>query len=373
MLFVEDEILDENELGEILYVIEKNVVCSCVLVGELCIDGCEKDMICGLDVCIGVLLCIYGFVLFICGEMQVLVIVMLGIVCDVQVFDELMGECIDIFLFYYNFFLYFVGEIGMVGFLKCCEIGYGCLVKCGVLVVMLDMDKFLYIVCVVFEIIEFNGFFFMVFVCGVFLVLMDVGVLIKVVVVGIVMGLVKEGDNYVVLFDILGDEDYLGDMDFKVVGFCDGIFVLQMDIKIEGIIKEIMQVVLNQVKGVCLYILGVMEQVINVLCGDIFEFVLCIYIIKINLDKIKDVIGKGGFVICVLIEEVGIIIEIEDDGIVKIVVIDGEKVKYVICCIEEIIVEIEVGCVYIGKVICIVDFGVFVVIGGGKEGLVYIF
>lgn len=330
-------------------------------------------MIRGLDVRIGVLSRIYGFALFIRGETQALVIVTLGIVRDAQVFDELMGERIDIFLFYYNFFSYFVGEIGMVGFSKRREIGYGRLAKRGVLVVMSDMDKFSYIVRVVFEIIEFNGFFFMVFVCGAFLALMDVGVSIKVVVAGIVMGLVKEGDNYVVLFDILGDEDYLGDMDFKVVGFRDGIFVLQMDIKIEGIIKEIMQVALNQVKGARLYILGVMEQAINASRGDIFEFVSRIYIIKINSDKIKDVIGKGGFVIRVLIEEIGIIIEIEDDGIVKIVAIDGEKAKYVIRRIEEIIVEIEVGRVYIGKVIRIVDFGVFVVIGGGKEGLVYIF
>jgi len=191
-------------------------------------------------------------------------------------------------------------------------------------------------------------------------------------VAGIAMGLVKEGDNFVVLSDILGDEDHLGDMDFKVAGSRDGISALQMDIKIEGITKEIMQVALNQAKGARLHILGVMEQAINAPRGDISEFAPRIHTIKINPDKIKDVIGKGGSVIRALTEETGTTIEIEDDGTVKIAATDGDKAQYAIRRIEEITAEIEVGRIYNGKVTRIVDFGAFVAIGGGKEGLVHI-
>ncbi|HBI7927296.1 TPA: polyribonucleotide nucleotidyltransferase [Escherichia coli] len=371
-LLAEDETLDENELGEILHAIEKNVVRSRVLAGEPRIDGREKDMIRGLDVRTGVLPRTHGSALFTRGETQALVTATLGTARDAQVLDELMGERTDTFLFHYNFPPYSVGETGMVGSPKRREIGHGRLAKRGVLAVMPDMDKFPYTVRVVSEITESNGSSSMASVCGASLALMDAGVPIKAAVAGIAMGLVKEGDNYVVLSDILGDEDHLGDMDFKVAGSRDGISALQMDIKIEGITKEIMQVALNQAKGARLHILGVMEQAINAPRGDISEFAPRIHTIKINPDKIKDVIGKGGSVIRALTEETGTTIEIEDDGTVKIAATDGEKAKHAIRRIEEITAEIEVGRVYNGKVTRIVDFGAFVAIGGGKEGLVHI-
>ena len=352
-LIAEDETLDANELGEILHAIEKNVVRSRVLAGEPRIDGREKDMIRGLDVRTGVLPRTHGSALFTRGETQALVTATLGTARDAQVLDELMGERTDSFLFHYNFPPYSVGETGMVA-------------------VMPDMDKFPYTVRVVSEITESNGSSSMASVCGASLALMDAGVPIKAAVAGIAMGLVKEGDNYVVLSDILGDEDHLGDMDFKVAGSRDGISALQMDIKIEGITKEIMQVALNQAKGARLHILGVMEQAINAPRGDISEFAPRIHTIKISTDKIKDVIGKGGSVIRALTEETGTTIEIEDDGTVKIAATDGEKAKYAIRRIEEITAEIEVGRIYNSKVTRIVDFGAFVAIGGGKEGLVHI-
>lgn len=357
-----------KEFGELEYCI----MCDLVLDIKVCIDGCVLDIVCLIVVKIGVLLCIYGFLLFIRGEIQVIVIIILGIVCDGQVIDVVVGEYKENFLFYYNFFLFLVGECGCMMGLKCCEIGYGCLVKCGVLVVMLLLEVFLYIICVVLEIIELNGFLLMVLVCGLLLVLMDVGVLVKVLVVGIVMGLVKEGDCFVVLFDILGDEDYLGDMDFKVVGIVEGIFVLQMDIKIEGIIEEIMKQVLQQVKVGCLYILGEMVYGLIVLCEELLDYVLCLLIIKIYLDKICEVIGKGGLIIQVIIKEIGIQIDIQDDGIIVIVLVNVIVVQVVKVCIEQIILDVELGCIYEGKVVKIMDFGVFVIILLGKDGLVYV-
>ncbi|KAG1716438.1 hypothetical protein ID866_713 [Astraeus odoratus] len=371
-LVAEDETLDANEIGEILHAIEKNVVRSRVLAGEPRIDGREKDMIRGLDVRTGVLPRTHGSALFTRGETQALVTATLGTARDAQIIDELMGERTDNFLFHYNFPPYSVGETGMVGSPKRREIGHGRLAKRGVLAVMPEADKFPYTVRVVSEITESNGSSSMASVCGASLALMDAGVPIKAAVAGIAMGLVKEGDNFVVLSDILGDEDHLGDMDFKVAGSRDGISALQMDIKIEGITKEIMQVALNQAKGARLHILGVMEQAINAPRGDISEFAPRIHTIKINPDKIKDVIGKGGSVIRALTEETGTTIEIEDDGTVKIAATDGEKAKFAIRRIEEITAEIEVGRVYAGKVTRIVDFGAFVAIGGGKEGLVHI-
>ncbi|WP_409310276.1 polyribonucleotide nucleotidyltransferase [Pectobacterium sp. B1J-3] len=368
----EGEPLDDGELGEILHAIEKNVVRSRVLAGEPRIDGREKDMIRGLDVRTGVLPRTHGSALFTRGETQALVTATLGTERDAQTIDELTGERTDRFLLHYNFPPYSVGETGMVGSPKRREIGHGRLAKRGVLAVMPKASEFPYTVRVVSEITESNGSSSMASVCGASLALMDAGVPIKSAVAGIAMGLVKEGDNFVVLSDILGDEDHLGDMDFKVAGSREGITALQMDIKIEGITREIMQVALNQAKGARLHILGVMEQAISTPRGDISEFAPRIHTIKISTDKIKDVIGKGGSVIRALTEETGTTIEIEDDGTVKIASTDGEKAKHAIRRIEEITAEIEVGRVYQGKVTRIVDFGAFVAIGGGKEGLVHI-
>jgi polyribonucleotide nucleotidyltransferase len=371
-LLAEDATLDEGEISDILHAIEKDAVRSRILNGELRIDGREKDMIRGLDVRTGVLPRTHGSALFTRGETQALVTATLGTARDAQNLDELMGERTDSFLFHYNFPPYSVGETGMVGSPKRREIGHGRLAKRGVLAMMPKPEDFPYTVRVVSEITESNGSSSMASVCGASLALMDAGVPIKAAVAGIAMGLVKEGDRYVVLSDILGDEDHLGDMDFKVAGSREGITALQMDIKIEGITREIMQVALNQAKGARLHILSVMEQAISTPRGDISEFAPRIHTIKISPDKIKDVIGKGGSVIRALTEETGTTIEIEDDGTVKIAATDGDKAQHAIRRIEEITAEIEVGRVYNGKVTRIVDFGAFVAIGGGKEGLVHI-
>ncbi|MGL9734849.1 MAG: polyribonucleotide nucleotidyltransferase [Symbiopectobacterium sp.] len=371
-LLAADDSLDANEIQDILGSIEKNVVRSRVLRGEPRIDGREKDMIRALDVRTGVLPRTHGSALFTRGETQALVTATLGTERDAQNIDGLTGETTDRFLLHYNFPPYSVGETGMVGSPKRREIGHGRLAKRGVLAVMPTAAQFPYTVRVVSEITESNGSSSMASVCGASLSLMDAGVPIKAAVAGIAMGLVKEGDNFVVLSDILGDEDHLGDMDFKVAGSREGVTALQMDIKIEGITREIMQFALNQAKGARLHILGVMEQAIGAPRGDISQFAPRIHTIKINVDKIKDVIGKGGSVIRALTEETGTTIEIEDDGTVKIAATDSEKARHAIRRIEEITAEIEVGRVYQGKVTRIVDFGAFVAIGGGTEGLIHI-
>ncbi|MFV9996826.1 MAG: polyribonucleotide nucleotidyltransferase [Arsenophonus endosymbiont of Dermacentor nuttalli] len=371
-LLAEDESLDVAEINEILVGLEKKVVRTRVLKGEPRIDGREKDMIRALDVRTGILPRTHGSALFTRGETQALVTATLGTERDAQVIDELMGEYTDRFLFHYNFPPYSVGEAGMVGSPKRREIGHGRLAKRGVLAVMPNQSEFPYTVRVVSEITESNGSSSMASVCGASLALMDAGVPIKAAVAGIAMGLVKEDDNFVVLSDILGDEDHLGDMDFKVAGSREGISALQMDIKIEGITREIMQVALNQAKGARLHLLRVMEEAINRPREEISEFAPRIHTIHINPDKIKDVIGKGGSVIRALTEETGTTIEIDDDGTVKIAATDSSKAEAAIRRIEDITAEVEVGRVYQGKVTRIVDFGAFVAIGGGKEGLVHI-
>lgn len=371
-LLAENESIDVAEINDILSGLEKKVVRTRVLKGEPRIDGREKDMVRALDVRTGVLPRTHGSALFTRGETQALVTATLGTERDAQVIDELMGEYTDRFLFHYNFPPYSVGETGMVGSPKRREIGHGRLAKRGVLAVMPNQSEFPYTVRVVSEITESNGSSSMASVCGASLALMDAGVPIKAAVAGIAMGLVKENDDYVVLSDILGDEDHLGDMDFKVAGSREGISALQMDIKIEGITREIMQVALNQAKGARLHILTVMEEAINRPREEISEFAPRIHTIHINPDKIKDVIGKGGSVIRALTEETGTTIEIDDDGTVKIAATDSSKAEAAIRRIEDITAEVEVGRVYQGKVTRIVDFGAFVAIGGGKEGLVHI-
>ncbi|MGL9769385.1 MAG: polyribonucleotide nucleotidyltransferase [Sodalis sp. (in: enterobacteria)] len=368
----QDETLNASEIKDILYALEKSVMRSRVLRGEPRIDGREKDMIRGLDVRTGVFPRTHGSALFTRGETQALVTATLGTERDAQNINELTGERIDRFLLHYNFPPYCVGETGIVGSPKRREIGHGRLAKRAILAVMPNASEFPYTVRVVSEITESNGSSSMASVCGASLALMDAGVPIKTAVAGIAMGLVKEGDNFVVLSDILGDEDHLGDMDFKVAGSREGVTALQMDIKIEGITREIMQVAMNQAKSGRMHILGVMEQAINAPRSDISEFAPRIHTIKISPDKIRDVIGKGGSVIRTLTEETGTTIEIEDDGTVKVAATDGDKARHAIRRIKEITAEIEVGRIYNGKVIRIVDFGAFFAIGGGKEGLVHI-
>lgn len=372
LLLQQDEELDENEINNMLHALEKKVVRSRIIAGEPRIDGREKDMVRALDVRTGILPRVHGSALFTRGETQAMVTATLGTQRDAQIIDELTGERKDYFLLHYNFPPYCVGETGFVGSPKRREIGHGRLAKRGIAAVMPSADEFPYTVRVVSEITESNGSSSMASVCGSSLALMDAGVPIKASVAGIAMGLVKEDEGFVVLSDILGDEDHLGDMDFKVAGTSTGVTALQMDIKIEGITKEIMQIALNQAKGARMHILSVMDQAISHARDDISEFAPRIHTMKIGTDKIKDVIGKGGAVIRALTEETGTTIEIDDDGTVKIAATDGDAAKEAIRRIEEITAEVEVGRIYTGKVSRIADFGAFVTILPGKDGLVHI-
>ncbi|HIF9314700.1 TPA: polyribonucleotide nucleotidyltransferase [Photobacterium damselae] len=372
VLLAEDLEVNTKEVHTIFHDLEKTVVRRSIIAGNPRIDGREVDMVRALDVRTGVLPRTHGSSLFTRGETQALVTATLGTQRDAQIIDELTGEKKDYFLLHYNFPPYCVGETGFVGSPKRREIGHGRLAKRGIAAVMPSIDEFPYTVRVVSEITESNGSSSMASVCGTSLALMDAGVPIKSSVAGIAMGLVKEGDDFVVLSDILGDEDHLGDMDFKVAGTDDGITALQMDIKIEGITKEIMQIALNQAKGARMHILSVMDNAINAPRDDISEFAPRIHTMKINPEKIKDVIGKGGAVIRALTEETGTTIEIEDDGTVKIAATDGLQAKEAIRRIEEITADVEVGRIYTGKVTRIVDFGAFVSVIGTKEGLVHI-
>ena len=371
-LVEQDEAIDTNEVKDIFHSLEKTVVRGRIIAGAPRIDGREKDMVRALDVRTGVLPRVHGSSLFTRGETQAIVTATLGTQRDAQIIDELTGERKDHFLFHYNFPPYCVGETGFVGSPKRREIGHGRLAKRGIAAVMPSVDEFPYTVRVVSEITESNGSSSMASVCGSSLALMDAGVPIKASVAGIAMGLVKEGEDFVVLSDILGDEDHLGDMDFKVAGTSAGVTALQMDIKIEGITKEIMQIALNQAQGARLHILSVMDEAISSARDDISQFAPRIHTMKISADKIKDVIGKGGAVIRALTEETGTTIEIEDDGTIKIAATEGTAAKEAIRRIEEITAEIEVGTIYTGKVTRIVDFGAFVQVLPGKEGLVHI-
>ena len=333
----------------------------------------KPDMVRALDVMTGVLPRTHGSSLFTRGETQALVTCTLGTQRDAQIIDAITGEIKDPFLFHYNFPPYCVGETGFVGSPKRREIGHGKLAKRGMQAVMPTQEEFPYTVRVVSEITESNGSSSMASVCGASLALMDAGVPIKSAVAGIAMGLVKDETNgFVVLSDILGDEDHLGDMDFKVAGTDEGITALQMDIKIEGIDRQIMSQALKQAKGARLHILKVMEGAISSHREELSDFAPRIYTMKIVPKKIADVIGKGGATIRALTEETGTTIEIEDDGTIKIAATDGLSAKDAIARIEALTAEIEVGRIYQGKVVRIVDFGAFVNILPGKDGLVHI-
>ncbi|MBP8173464.1 MAG: polyribonucleotide nucleotidyltransferase [Aeromonadaceae bacterium] len=367
-----DESTNLKLAGELFHALESDIVRGRVLRGEPRIDGRNPQMIRALSVGTGLLPRVHGSALYTRGETQALVACTLGTERDAQTLDELAGERTDRFMLHYNFPPYCVGETGMVGSPKRREIGHGRLAKRGVAAVMPGQDVFPYTVRVVSEITESNGSSSMASVCGSSLALMDAGVPIKASVAGIAMGLVKEGDEFVVLSDILGDEDHLGDMDFKVAGTSEGVTALQMDIKIEGITKEIMQIALKQARDARLHILKVMDEAISAPRADISDFAPRIHTIKINPEKIKDVIGKGGSVIRALTEETGTTIELDDDGTVKIAAVDGEAAKEAIRRIEALTAEVEVGRVYEGKVTRLADFGAFVNILPGKDGLVHI-
>ena len=368
----QNEEVSEGKIIDIFTALESQIVRGRIIAGEPRIDGRTVDTVRALDICTGVLPRTHGSAIFTRGETQALAVATLGTERDAQILDELTGERQDTFLFHYNFPPYSVGETGRVGSPKRREIGHGRLAKRGVAAVMPSINEFPYVVRVVSEITESNGSSSMASVCGASLALMDAGVPIKSAVAGIAMGLVKEDEKFVVLSDILGDEDHLGDMDFKVAGTRTGVTALQMDIKIEGITPEIMQIALNQAKSARMHILGVMEQAISAPRAEISEFAPRIYTMKIDPKKIKDVIGKGGATIRALTEETGTSIDIDDDGTVKIAAVDGSSAKTVMARIEDITAEVEAGVVYQGKVTRLADFGAFVSILGGKEGLVHI-
>ena len=367
-----NEEVSEGKIIDIFTALESQIVRGRIIAGEPRIDGRSVDTVRALDICTGVLPRTHGSAIFTRGETQALAVATLGTERDAQILDELTGERQDTFLFHYNFPPYSVGETGRVGSPKRREIGHGRLAKRGVAAVMPSINEFPYVVRVVSEITESNGSSSMASVCGASLALMDAGVPIKSAVAGIAMGLVKEEEKFVVLSDILGDEDHLGDMDFKVAGTRTGVTALQMDIKIEGITPEIMQIALNQAKSARMHILGVMEQAISAPRDDISEYAPRIYTMKIDPKKIKDVIGKGGATIRALTEETGTSIDIDDDGTVKIAAVDGNSAKAVMARIEDITAEVEAGVIYQGKVTRLADFGAFVSILGGKEGLVHI-
>ena len=371
-LLAEDEELNVQEAKDLFHDLEKTVVRGRITQGHPRIDGRDPEMIRALDVMTGVLPRTHGSAVFTRGETQALVTATLGTARDAQRIETILGEKTDNFMLHYNFPPYSVGETGFVGSPKRREIGHGRLAKRGMLAVMPTMEEFPYSVRVVSEITESNGSSSMASVCGTSLALMDAGVPIKDSVAGIAMGLVKEGDSHVVLSDILGDEDHLGDMDFKVAGTKDGITALQMDIKIEGITQDIMQTALNQAKGARIHILSVMDEAISGAREEISDFAPRIHTLKISADKIRDVIGKGGATIRQLTEETGTTIEIEDDGTVKIAATSGEQAEDAINRIKALTAEIEVGTVYTGKVVRIVDFGAFVNVLPGKDGLVHI-
>ncbi|WP_334018227.1 polyribonucleotide nucleotidyltransferase [Alteromonas sp. S015] len=371
-ILAEDEEQDKKEVLDLLHDLESDVVRSRILSGAPRIDGRDPAMIRALDVATGILPRTHGSALFTRGETQALVAATLGTERDAQMIDELQGKRDSRFMLHYNFPPYCVGETGMIGSPKRREIGHGRLAKRGIQAVMPSEEEFPYVVRVVSEITESNGSSSMASVCGTSLALMDAGVPIKASVAGIAMGLVKSDDNFVVLSDILGDEDHLGDMDFKVAGTTEGITALQMDIKIEGITKEIMQIALKQAKEARLHILNVMDEAIGGHREELSEFAPRIYTMKIDQDKIRDVIGKGGAMIRQITEESDTNIEIEDDGTIKIFATERAKADIAISKIEQVTAEIEVGKTYNGKITRIVDFGAFVEVLPGKEGLVHI-
>jgi polyribonucleotide nucleotidyltransferase len=352
--------------------LEYRLVREKILGGHPRIDGRDTKTVRAINIRTGVLARTHGSALFTRGETQALVVTTLGTGRDAQIIDGLMGEKKEPFMLHYNFPPFSVGETGMMGSPKRREIGHGNLAKRGVKAVMPGVEKFPYVIRVVSEILESNGSSSMASVCGTSLALMDAGVPIKAPVAGVAMGLVKEGDRFKVLTDILGDEDHLGDMDFKVAGTKDGITALQMDIKITSITREIMKVALDQARDGRLHILGEMNKVLSKPRENMSEWAPTIITMKIDPEKIREVIGKGGAVIRQITEETGTSIDIENDGTVKIASVQGAAGREAQRRIELITADIEVGRIYEGKVARLMDFGAFVTILPGRDGLVHI-
>ncbi|MEN8214847.1 MAG: polyribonucleotide nucleotidyltransferase [Pseudomonadota bacterium] len=369
---LESEEWTENKVFRVLETLEKKIVRGSIIAGNARIDGRDTRTVRPITVRTGVLPRTHGSALFTRGETQALVVTTLGTERDAQIIDALGGEYKERFMLHYNFPPYCVGETGRVGSPKRRELGHGRLARRGVQAMMPTAEVFPYSVRIVSEITESNGSSSMASVCGASLALMDAAVPIKAPVAGIAMGLIKEGEQFVVLTDIMGDEDHLGDMDFKVAGTTHGVTALQMDIKIEGITREILETALAQAKEGRLHILSVMGKVLAEPRREMSKHAPRIITFQIKPDKIRDVIGKGGATIRALTEETGAMIDISDEGLVKIASVDlmaGEEARR---RIEMITAEIEIGMIYEGKVAKLMDFGAFVTIMPGKDGLVHI-
>ncbi len=362
----------EEEVNGQLGKLESHLVRERVLAGEQRIDGRDTRTVRPITVQTGVLPRTHGSALFTRGETQAIVVTTLGTERDSQIIDALEGEYRDRFMLHYNFPPYCVGETGFVGSPKRREIGHGRLARRGVKAVLPTADQFPYVIRVVSEITESNGSSSMASVCGTSLSLMDAGVPIAAPVAGVAMGLVKDADRYQVLTDILGDEDHLGDMDFKVAGTSDGVTALQMDIKIDGITQEIMSDALSQAREARLHILGEMAKVISRSREEMSEWAPTIISMKIDPEKIRDVIGKGGATIRTITEETGATVDIENDGTVRIASVEGAAGREAKRRIELITADVEVGRIYEGRVAKLMDFGAFVTILPGKDGLVHI-
>jgi polyribonucleotide nucleotidyltransferase len=361
-----------DQVGSEFFNLEYRLVRERILEGHPRIDGRDTKTVRPINIRTGVLARTHGSALFTRGETQALVVTTLGTGRDAQIIDGLTGERKEAFMLHYNFPPFSVGETGMMGSPKRREIGHGNLAKRGVRAVMPDMQKFPYVIRVVSEILESNGSSSMASVCGTSLALMDAGVPITAPVAGVAMGLVKEGSRFQVLTDILGDEDHLGDMDFKVAGTNNGITALQMDIKITSITREIMKVALEQARAGRLHILGEMNKVLSKPRENMSEWAPTIITLKIDPEKIRDVIGKGGAVIRQITEETGTSIDIENDGTVKIASVQGAAGREAQRRIELITADVEVGRIYEGRVARLMDFGAFVTILPGRDGLVHI-
>jgi len=366
-----DPPVSSKEVSGIFSKLEKNIVRQNIIKGQPRIDGRDTKTVRPISVETGILEKTHGSALFTRGETQAIVVATLGALRDSQIIEDLSGTKKDPFMLHYNFPPYSVGETGFMSGPKRREIGHGRLARRGVAAVLPSEDEFPYAIRVVSEITESNGSSSMASVCGTSLALMDAGVPVKAPVAGIAMGLIKEDNGVAVLTDILGDEDHLGDMDFKVAGSAKGVTALQMDIKIQGITEEIMETALEQAHHARMHILGEMNKVIST-PGEISEYAPSMANLKIHPDKIRDVIGKGGAVIRSITEETGASIDIDDDGNVRIYGEDATSRDAAVAMVEEITAEAEIGKLYKGVVSKIVDFGAFVTILPGKDGLVHI-
>jgi polyribonucleotide nucleotidyltransferase len=364
--------VSEGEVKDVFAKLEKSTVRNRILDGAPRIDGRDTKTVRAIEVEVGVLPKAHGSALFTRGETQALVVTTLGALRDSQIIEDLKGSRKDPFMLHYNFPPYSVGETGFMSGPKRREIGHGRLARRGVAAVMPAEEDFPYAIRVVSEITESNGSSSMASVCGSSLAMMDAGVPVKAPVAGIAMGLIKEGDRFAILTDILGDEDHLGDMDFKVAGTEKGITALQMDIKIQGITEEIMELALEQAHAAILHILDEMNKVIAVARESVSDNAPAMAMLKIDPDKIRDVIGKGGSVIRGITEKTGASVDIDDDGSIRIYGEDAESRDAAVAMVNEITAEAEIGKLYMGKIARIVDFGAFVTIIPGKDGLVHI-